>query len=225
MGQHLVVGARLTAGVWSYHSAGTSRARLPRAHQPSDAIRHRLSLVSCAGGGMHEVEESMAVAAEVPEDLPEEEHAPPPEVPRFRLMRRRHRPPMLGVQSSTTADQENLPLANPPPACCIVNGGVCKIKTKLLLRTSRAWGSWRGRGAAFRGGLGSRKIVPGGANSRRSCPLPPHRRRDFRCVSAESGGFKSPLSHSAVSRRSAADLALVWALVVKLANVASIPRG
>jgi len=30
---------------------------------------------------MHEAEESMAVAAEVPQDLPEEEHAPPPEVP------------------------------------------------------------------------------------------------------------------------------------------------
>jgi hypothetical protein len=29
---------------------------------------------------MHEAEESMAVAAEVPEDLPEEEHALPPEV-------------------------------------------------------------------------------------------------------------------------------------------------
>jgi len=30
---------------------------------------------------MHEAEESMAVVAEVPQDLPEEEHAPPPEVP------------------------------------------------------------------------------------------------------------------------------------------------
>jgi len=30
---------------------------------------------------MHEAEEPMAVAAEVPQDLPEEEHAPPPEVP------------------------------------------------------------------------------------------------------------------------------------------------
>jgi hypothetical protein len=30
---------------------------------------------------MHEEEESMAVAAEVPQDLPEEEHASPPEVP------------------------------------------------------------------------------------------------------------------------------------------------
>ena len=30
---------------------------------------------------MHEADESMAVAAEVPQDLPEEEHAPPPEVP------------------------------------------------------------------------------------------------------------------------------------------------
>jgi hypothetical protein len=37
------------------------------------------------------------------------------------------------------------------------------------------------------------EIVPGGANSRRSCPLLPHRRRDFRCVSAESGGVQVPL--------------------------------
>jgi hypothetical protein len=30
---------------------------------------------------MHKAEESMAVAAEVPQDLPEKGHAPPPEVP------------------------------------------------------------------------------------------------------------------------------------------------
>ena len=34
-----------------------------------------------AGGVMHEAEKSIAVAVEVPQDLPEEEHAPPPEVP------------------------------------------------------------------------------------------------------------------------------------------------
>jgi hypothetical protein len=43
---------------------------------------------------------------------------------------------MLGMQSSTTADQENLPLV-PPTASCIVSGGVCKLKTMLLLLADR----------------------------------------------------------------------------------------
>jgi hypothetical protein len=143
---------------------------------------------------MHEVEESRQSRPKCPKTFPRRNTHLHLKYPRFRLMRRRHRPPMLGVQSSTTADQENLPLANPPPACCIVNGGVCKIKTKLLLRTSRASGSWRGRGAAFRGGLGSRKIVPGGANSRRSCPLPPHRRRDSAVFPRNRGGSSPPFA-------------------------------
>jgi hypothetical protein len=58
------------------------------------------------------------------------------------------------MQSSTTADQENLPLANPPPACCIVSGGVCKIKTTLLLQYQPRVGIVAKVWAAFRGAAG-----------------------------------------------------------------------
>src|SRR5262249_21029116 len=43
-------------------------------------------------------------------------------------------PQVCAMHEATTAEQQNLPLVNPTSACCIVNGGVCKIKTTLLLR-------------------------------------------------------------------------------------------
>jgi hypothetical protein len=55
---------------------------------------------------------------------------------------------MLGMQSSTTADQENLPLVDRPTACCIVSGGICKIKTTLLLQYPAARRD-RGEGVAL----------------------------------------------------------------------------
>src|SRR5262249_13826925 len=43
-------------------------------------------------------------------------------------------PQVCAMHEATTAERHNRPLVNPPSACCIVNGGVCKIKTTLLLR-------------------------------------------------------------------------------------------
>ena len=104
---------------------------------------------------MHEEEDSTAVAADVPGDLPEGTNtALPPEVRTAPRQEAAPPPPPFGTQSSTTADQENLPLVDRPTACCIVGGGICKIKTTPLLSTRRASGSWRRCDAASRGAAG-----------------------------------------------------------------------
>jgi hypothetical protein len=125
-------GARLMAGVWSLALRWYVRARLPRAHQPSDAIRRRLLLVSCAGGSCTRQRSPWRSRPTCPETFPRTNTHFHLRYARLRLRRRRHRPRTFGTQSSTTAGQENLPLVDRPTACCIVGGGICKLKASLL---------------------------------------------------------------------------------------------